>query len=137
MLMVIGFLDLQKLFSLWVKQSQLLWQKSFRAASIHRSYLQIYQSETMEILWPSQIWKQFWVDGSGFGSVGRVVASNSRGLWFEFSHQKKFYWAFYCQLYWKDENKEKEGGNGHSKTLLSRPDRLSSHIRFLLRIKTV
>ena len=25
----------------------------------------------------------------------------------------KIYWTFvYCQLYWKDENKEKEAGNG-------------------------
>ena len=35
------------------------------------------------------------------GSVGRAVASDTRGPWFEFSHQQKinFYWTFvYCQL---------------------------------------
>ena len=25
---------------------------------------------------------------------------------------KKLYWTFYCQLFWKDENKEKEAGKG-------------------------
>ena len=28
--------------------------------------------------------------GSGCGSVGRAVASNTRGLWFESSHRPKF-----------------------------------------------
>ena len=50
--------------------------------------------------------------GSGGGSVGRAVASNSRGPRFESSHQQKFISNIYCQLYWKDENKEKEAGNG-------------------------
>ena len=32
---------------------------------------------------------------------------------FESSHQQNFYWTFiYCQLYWKDKNKEKEAENG-------------------------
>ena len=45
---------------------------------------------------------------SGCGSVGRAVASNSRGLRFESSHQQKIILNVYCQLYRKDENKEKE-----------------------------
>ena len=50
--------------------------------------------------------------GSGGGSVGRAVASDSRGPWFESSHRQKFILNIYCQLYWKDENKEKEARNG-------------------------
>ena len=51
--------------------------------------------------------------GSGRGSVGREVASNSRGLQFESSQRQNLYWTFiYCQLFWKDENKEKEAENG-------------------------
>ena len=42
--------------------------------------------------------------GSGCDSVGRAVASDSRGPRFESSHK---------QLYWKDENKEKEAEDGH------------------------
>ena len=49
---------------------------------------------------------------SGCDSVGRAVASDSRGAWFKSSHQQKFILNIYCQLYWKDENKEKEAGNG-------------------------
>ena len=54
--------------------------------------------------------------GSGCGSVGRVVASNTRGPRFESSHRQKFtYILNICLLstmYWKDKNKEKETGNG-------------------------
>ena len=31
---------------------------------------------------------------------------------FESSHQQKFMLNIYCQLYWKDENKEKDAENG-------------------------
>ena len=66
----------------------------------------------------SMIWskclkvKIYLVLGSGFGSVGRAIASNSKGPRFESSHQQKFILNIFCQLYWKDENKEKEAGNG-------------------------
>ena len=50
--------------------------------------------------------------GSGCGSVGRAVASDTRGPRFESSHRQKIILNIYCQLYWKDENKEKEAGNG-------------------------
>ena len=43
--------------------------------------------------------------GSGDGLVSRVVASDSRGLWFESSHRKKFICNIYLQLYRKDKNK--------------------------------
>ena len=46
--------------------------------------------------------------GSGCCSVGRVVTSDSRGPQFESGHQQKCILYVYCQLYWKDENKEKE-----------------------------
>ena len=54
---------------------------------------------------------------SGCGSVGRVVAFDTRGPWFDSSHQQKIYWTFVCllvyyQLYWKDENKLKEARDG-------------------------
>ena len=50
--------------------------------------------------------------GSGCDSVGRAVASSSRGPEFESSHRQKFISNINCQLFWKDENKEKEAGNG-------------------------
>ena len=53
--------------------------------------------------------------GSGGGSVGRAVASDSRGLQFKSSHRQKCIYNIYCELYWKDENKEKEAGNCHLK----------------------
>ena len=41
-----------------------------------------------------------------------VVASVSRGPRFESSHWQKIKLNVYCQLFWKDENKEKEAGKG-------------------------
>ena len=56
------------------------------------------------------------VVGSGCGSVGRAVASKSRGPRFESSHRQKFIFTLnICLLstvYCKDKNKEKEAGNG-------------------------
>ena len=49
--------------------------------------------------------------GSGCGSVGRVVATNSKGPQFESSHRQKYILNIYGQLYRKDENKEKEAEN--------------------------
>ena len=51
--------------------------------------------------------------GSGCGSVGRAVASDTRGPRFESSYrQKKIYilniWLL-STVYWKDKNKEKRG----------------------------
>ena len=55
----------------------------------------------------------FSVWGSGCDSVGRAVASFTWGPRFESSHQQKINITFvHCQLYWKDENKEKEAGQG-------------------------
>ena len=54
--------------------------------------------------------------GSGCGSVGRAVAYDTRGPRFESSHRQKFIYILnICLLstvYWKDENKEKEAGDG-------------------------
>ena len=36
--------------------------------------------------------------GSGCGSVGRAVATDSRGPWLESSHWQKFILYIYCQL---------------------------------------
>ena len=44
--------------------------------------------------------------GSGCGSVGRAVASDTRDPRFQSSHQQNFYRTFvYCQLCWKDEKR--------------------------------
>ena len=51
--------------------------------------------------------------GSGCDSVGRAVASDSRGPRFESSHRQKFIFIVFCKLYWKDENKEKGPGLAH------------------------
>ena len=54
--------------------------------------------------------------GSGCGSVGRVVASDTRGPRFKSSHRQKFIYILnICLLstvYWKEKNKEKEAGYG-------------------------
>ena len=44
--------------------------------------------------------------GSVSSSVGRAVASYTRGPWFESSH-RRFIMYIYHHLYWKDKNKEK------------------------------
>ena len=55
----------------------------------------------------------------GCGSVDRAVASDARGLQFKFSHWQNLYWTYVnFQLYWKDENKGKEAGNGTIKNIL-------------------
>ena len=47
---------------------------------------------------------------SGCGSVGWAVASNTLGPRFDSKSSAKFILSnAYCQLYWKDENKEKRG----------------------------
>ena len=53
--------------------------------------------------------------GGGCGSVGRVVASDTRGPRFKSSHWQKFIYIEHlftvnCEL--KRRNKEKEAGNG-------------------------
>ena len=52
-----------------------------------------------------------WRGGSGCGSVGRAVASNTRDPRFESRHRQSFIYQLYIR---KDENKEKEAGNGPS-----------------------
>ena len=47
--------------------------------------------------------------GSDCGSVGRAVASDTRGPLFESSHQQNFIMNLQCANCWKDENKEKRG----------------------------
>ena len=51
--------------------------------------------------------------GSGCGSVGRAVASNSGGPWFESSHQQKFILNIYCQLKKTTKIKKKRPGMAH------------------------
>ena len=54
--------------------------------------------------------------GSGCDSVGKAVASDTRGPQFESSHWQKFIYilniCLLSTMYWKDENKEKEAGDG-------------------------
>ena len=55
-----------------------------------------------------------WSKGSGRGSVGRAVATNSKGLQFKYSHQQNLLGTFISsQLYGKEENKEKRGREWH------------------------
>ena len=49
--------------------------------------------------------------GSGCGSVGRAVASNTKDPQFKSRNQENYTYQLY---YRKDENKEKEAGNGPS-----------------------
>ena len=49
--------------------------------------------------------------GSGCGSVGRAVASDTRDLRFKSRHWQNFIYQLYNR---KDENKEKDAGNGPS-----------------------
>ena len=57
--------------------------------------------------------------GSGCGAVGRAVASDTRGPGFESSHRQLLLNIYLlltvCR---KDENKEKEAGNGRFKKII-------------------
>ena len=46
--------------------------------------------------------------GGGCGSVGKAVASDSRGPWFEFSHWLNLYWTFTINCFEKTKIKKKE-----------------------------
>ena len=46
-----------------------------------------------------------------------AVALDFRGPRFKSSHQQKFIFNIHCQLYWIDENQEKEVGNGPLKNI--------------------
>ena len=50
--------------------------------------------------------------GTSCGSVGRTVASDTRGLWFESSRRQSFITSIVSVNCLKDENKEKEAGSG-------------------------
>ena len=81
--------------SLWeISQSQFIWHFT----SLHLAR-------------PTFRWKLIRYD-SGCGSVDRVVASNSRGTRFGSTQWQKFTFNIYYQLFWTDENKEKEAENG-------------------------
>ena len=66
-----------------------------------------------KLLWRNKNYQNL---GSGWGSVGRAADSNTRGPWFESIHRQTFIYIMNIFLmstvYWKDENKEKEAGNG-------------------------
>ena len=56
--------------------------------------------------------------GSGCGSVGRAVASNSRGPPFESSHRQEFiYWTFTVNRIEKTKVKKKRPGMAHLKKI--------------------
>ena len=50
--------------------------------------------------------------GSGCGSVGRAVASDSRGLQFESSHRRNFFHVLIINCVEKTKIKKREAGNG-------------------------
>ena len=76
--------------------------------------------------------------GSGCGLVGRAVASYTRGPRFESSHrQKNVYILNNCLLstvYRKDENNEKEAGNGTFKKNNLPENKKSRHVLFLQKL---
>ena len=53
----------------------------------------------------------------GCDSVGRVVASDTRGPWFKSSNSLNRYNIFSYQLYWNDESKETRGWQRPTKTI--------------------
>ena len=71
-------------------------------------------SDTIRTFLPSyglhrnfQLQKLLMVTIVSSGLVGSAVASNSRGPRFKSNHRKFLHWTFiFCQLYWKDKNKE-------------------------------
>ena len=68
--------------------------------------------EAIKGSWKNYAWsmlqQKITITGSGCGSVGREVASNSRSPRIESSRRLKIISNINCRLYWKDENKEKE-----------------------------
>ena len=58
--------------------------------------------------------------GSGCGSVGRAVASDTRGPRFESDHWQNYILPLYRQLYWKDKNKEKRPLMAHFYKIVSK-----------------
>ena len=55
-------------------------------------------------------WKNLQI-GQWCGSVGRAVASNSRGPQFKSSHRQKLYWTFTVSCIERTKIKKKEAGN--------------------------
>ena len=73
-------------------------------------------------------------DGSGCGSVGRAVASNTRGPWFKSSHWQ----TFISDIYWftvncleKTKIKKKRPGMAHLKKVLSKVNILPIGSKFI------
>ena len=66
----------------------------------------------------------------GCGSVGTAVTSNCKGPKFKSSHWQKIILNVYCQLYWKEENKEKETRIGPLKKITDKAD-LITGFRYL------
>ena len=60
---------------------------------------------------------KFQGQGSGCGSVGRVVASKARGTQFESCNRQIFTINIFTVICWKDENNEP--GNGQTKNIFS------------------
>ena len=58
-----------------------------------------------------------YIEGCGCGSVGRVIASDTRDLQFETSHRQNFILNIFTVNCWNDENKEKSGRDWPLKTL--------------------
>ena len=63
------------------------------------------------------MYKHVNVQGSECGSVGGPIASDTREPGCELNHHKILYTVF--KLYWKDEYKEEEAGNGPFKKLVN------------------
>ena len=69
---------------------------------------------------------------NGCGSVGRVVASDSRGPWFESNYRQKFYWTFTVSCVEKTTIKHKDAGNRPIFKISNLGRRLDSQVVFTL-----
>ena len=99
--------------------------KWIRIGQLLHACIKVHQVKKLSILlrFTQPIWTRLQAEskrklsrwlGSSCGSVGRVVATDTRDPWFESSHRKNFLFRtfVYYRLYWKDKNKEKEAVNG-------------------------
>ena len=112
------------LFSLCL-QSNHKWRVNFNFMSrksvdvvlgIRTCVCRLVSSDGSTVLWRSpsctnKLDSQLTVSGNGCGSVGRAVASNSRGPGSNPVIGKKLYWSFTVNCFEKTKNKEKEAEN--------------------------
>ena len=121
------FFDVEKMwdifchFSMWHYYWTWKWRRSISTVSSNKKgVILLSLLLKVKVKKSTQRWFMVDVDKEGIagqwlcGSVGRAVASDTRGPRFESSHRQKFILniCFLSTVYWKDENKKKEAGIG-------------------------